>query len=78
MFGIKIAPTLWLKFMDQIPQGTDGVRCFFDNIIIQGSTKGETLHRLEEVLTIMKKYNLKLTKKKCKFPTLNQLIGTHS
>lgn len=39
MFYIKIAPALWLKFMDQILQEPDGVQCIIDDIVIQESTK---------------------------------------
>ncbi|XP_054283456.1 uncharacterized protein LOC129000518 [Macrosteles quadrilineatus] len=35
MFGVKVAPALWQRFMDKVLQGTDGVKCFFDDIIIQ-------------------------------------------
>lgn len=67
MFGIKVAPAIWQRFMDKILQGINGVKCFFDDIIIQGSTYIEALNRLKTVLRIMKQNNLKLNLEKCKF-----------
>jgi hypothetical protein len=67
MFGVKIAPNLWQKFMDRILQDLKGVKCFFDDIIIQGSTENELLERLREVLKKLKDNNLKLNKDKCIF-----------
>ncbi|XP_054272605.1 uncharacterized protein K02A2.6-like [Macrosteles quadrilineatus] len=67
MFGIKTAPALWQGLMDKILSGIDGVQCFFDDIIIQGSTESEALTRLESVLKVIRRHNLKLNKDKCKF-----------
>ncbi|XP_054287657.1 zinc finger protein 649-like [Macrosteles quadrilineatus] len=38
----------------------DGVQCFFDDILVQGSTYEETLLRLEKVLEVLQKHNLHL------------------
>lgn len=38
MFGVKIAPNLWQRYMDQSLQGIDGTACFFDDIALQEST----------------------------------------
>ncbi|KAK9743586.1 Reverse transcriptase (RNA-dependent DNA polymerase) [Popillia japonica] len=43
MFGVKVAPSAWQRFMDQILQDLDGVVCFFDDMAIQGKTPGELL-----------------------------------
>jgi hypothetical protein len=67
MFGVKVAPSLWQRYMDSILQGLDGVQCFFDDILIQGPTFEETLRRLRKVLEIVKKNNLRLNKDKSKF-----------
>ncbi|XP_063365892.1 uncharacterized protein K02A2.6-like [Cydia amplana] len=67
MFGVKVAPNLWQKFMDQLLQGITGVKCFFDDIIIQGSSEKELLARLRQVLQKLNENNLKLNKDKCHF-----------
>ncbi|KAL0881999.1 hypothetical protein ABMA27_001748 [Loxostege sticticalis] len=67
MFGVKVAPNLWQKFMDRTLQGIDGVKCFFDDIIIQGSCEKELLQHLKEVLDRLKENNLRVNKDKCHF-----------
>jgi hypothetical protein len=46
MFGVKTAPNVWQRFMDQLLQDLEGVTCFFDDVIVQGSTEDETKRRL--------------------------------
>ncbi|KAI5751278.1 hypothetical protein M8J77_006027 [Diaphorina citri] len=67
MFGVKVAPGLWQQFMDKLLQGVPGVQCFFDDIIIQGSTYDELLKRLKIVLDLIRAQNLTLNRDKCKF-----------
>ncbi|KAL0879388.1 hypothetical protein ABMA27_003149 [Loxostege sticticalis] len=67
MFGVKVTPNLWQKFMDRTLQGIDGVKCFFDDIIIQGSCEKELLQRLKEVLDRLKENSLRVNKDKCHF-----------
>lgn len=67
MFGVKVAPGMWQKFMDKIFQGLEGVQCFFDDIIIQGKSHEELLQRLRNVLDIIRSQNLTLNRDKCRF-----------
>lgn len=67
MFGVKVAPSLWQRFMDQLLLGLDGVKCFFDDIIIQGATEEQLLVRLKQVLQKLKEVNLRVNKEKCHF-----------
>ncbi|XP_059058843.1 uncharacterized protein K02A2.6-like [Achroia grisella] len=67
MFGVKVAPSLWQKFMDQLLQGLDGVKCFFDDIIIQGTSEDQLLSRLKQVLQKLKESNLRVNREKCNF-----------
>ncbi|XP_028177592.1 uncharacterized protein K02A2.6-like [Ostrinia furnacalis] len=67
MFGVKVAPSLWQRFMDQLLQGLRGVKCFFDDIIIQGSSESQLCQRLKEVLLKLKESNLRVNKEKCHF-----------
>ncbi|KAL1447396.1 hypothetical protein WDU94_003624 [Cyamophila willieti] len=67
MFGVKVAPGIWQKFMDSMLCEMDGVACFFDDIIIQGSTYEECFVRLSSVLKKLREHKLSLTKEKCVF-----------
>lgn len=67
MFGVKVAPALWQRFMDKTLNGLVGTQCFFDDIIIQGKTKEELLQRLRLVFYRLREKNLKLNREKCKF-----------
>jgi hypothetical protein len=53
--------------MDQTLQGLEGVGCFFDDIVIQGSTLQQTQDRLYAVLRQLRSKNLHLNKDKCQF-----------
>ncbi|XP_031355108.1 uncharacterized protein K02A2.6-like [Photinus pyralis] len=67
MFGVKTAPNIWQRFMDQLLHELDGVACFFDDIIVQGSTIEETMQRLRNVLKKLRDNDLHLKKEKCQF-----------
>jgi hypothetical protein len=58
MFEVKVAPNLWQKFMDRTLQGIDGIKCFFDDILVQGSDELQLLNRLQKVLARLKENNL--------------------
>lgn len=67
MFGIKVAPAIWQRFISQILDGIPGVCVFFDDIKIQGTSFLEHLSRVREVLSRLLKYGLKINKEKSKF-----------
>jgi hypothetical protein len=67
MFGVKVAPNIYQRFMDQTLQGLEGVACFFDDIVVQGSTLQQSYHRLCSVLDRIRGKNLHLNKTKCQF-----------
>jgi hypothetical protein len=67
MFGVKTAPAIWQKQMDQTLQGLEGVSCFYDDIKVQGSTFEETLVRLRAVFNRLRENGIRLNKEKCKF-----------
>ena len=66
-FGISIAPALWQKAMAQVLQGLPGVVCFIDDILVTGHTRNQHKENLQEVLTQIRQYGLRLKKSKCKF-----------
>ncbi|XP_045503822.1 uncharacterized protein LOC123700608 [Colias croceus] len=48
MFGVKIAPNVWQRYMDQTLQGLDGTACFFDDIALQGHSYIQLLQRIRK------------------------------
>ena len=66
-FGIKSAPEIFHRAMEQIIEGLDGVRVYIDDIMIWGSTAKEHNDRLSRVLERIQKFGLKLNKNKCEF-----------
>ncbi|XP_054274663.1 uncharacterized protein K02A2.6-like [Macrosteles quadrilineatus] len=67
MFGVKVAPLLWQRFMDKTLHNLEGVQCFFDDVIVQGSNREQLLRRLEQVFERLKLNDLRLNREKCKF-----------
>ena len=66
-FGIRTAPSIFQKTMDMILSGIPGVCCFFDNILIVGSTDAEHDARVRQVLQPLKQRGVRLKKDKCEF-----------
>lgn len=67
MFGVKTAPNIWQRFMDEnITNDLTGTQCFFDDIIVAGRTLPETIQRVHALLNKLRKFNLHLNKNKCK------------
>ncbi|KAI3373030.1 hypothetical protein L3Q82_023465 [Scortum barcoo] len=66
-FGIKSAPEIFHRAMEQIIEGLEGVRVYIDDIISWGSTLQEHNLRLYRVMERIQKYGLKLNKNKCEF-----------
>jgi len=67
MYGIAPGPTIWQREIEKILQGIPGVAIFFDDIVITGSTDEEHLTRLEEVLSKLHKFNVRINLEKSKF-----------
>lgn len=67
MFGVKVAPNVWQRFMDCILHDLQGVSCFFDDFVIQGGTYREMIHNLKAVLDRLRKHDLHVNKNKCQF-----------
>ena len=66
-FGVKIAPNEFHKFIDQFLDGLTGTAAYFDDIIVQGSTKEECYMRLIKVLDKLRQNNIHVNRKKCQF-----------
>ena len=66
-YGVALAPAIWQRAMDQIPQGIPGVFFYQDDIIVASCTPGEHLEQFMAVLKRLEEYGLKVNQEKCKF-----------
>ena len=66
-FGIASAPALFQKAMDSILQGVPNTICYIEDILVTGRSDKEHLKNLEEVLSRLRRYGLRLKKNKCAF-----------
>ena len=66
-YGIKNAPSIFQKAMDNLLKGIPGVKCLLDDVLIVGKTQDEALVRIKSVLKIIAGAGLRLKQKKCKF-----------
>ncbi|RXN15243.1 Retrovirus-related Pol poly from transposon opus [Labeo rohita] len=62
-YGVASAPSIFQAVMDQILQGLD----FLDDILVTASTKEEHIRKLDEVLTRLERYGLRVKLSKCQF-----------
>ena len=67
VFGITLAQAIWQHTMNQILEGTSGVSCILDNMIVTGESNAEHLANLEEVLQRLQHHGLRANKSKCEF-----------
>jgi hypothetical protein len=67
VFGITSAPAIWQRIMDQIPEGTSGISCILDDMIVMGKSDAEHMANLEEVLRRLHHHGLRANKSKCEF-----------
>ena len=63
--GIKSAPEVYQRRMEQVFEGIQGVKVIMDDIIMYGSNKEEHDTRLRNVLERARDNNLRLKKSKC-------------
>ena len=67
VYGVSSAPAIWQRTIEQILQGTDGVQCILDDMVITGENDDKYLENLEVVLSRLAQYNLRLNRHKCSF-----------
>ena len=66
-FGVASAPVIFQRTMDTILQGTPQVLCYLDDILITGASQESHLHNLEEVLSRLQEYGIRINASKCVF-----------
>lgn len=67
MYGIASGPPKCQREIEQILKDIDGVSVFLDEIKITAANDKVHLQRLEEVLTRLSKYNMRVNFEKCEF-----------
>ena len=65
-FGIKTAPSIWQRAMEQTLQGIPGMEVMLDDIIVTGKSDAEHLENLEAVLRRLAEKDLQINAKKCR------------
>ena len=66
-YGIKTAPSLWQRAVENVLSGIEGIHIYYDDILIAGRTIDEHNSRLGMVFERIKEYGLKLKRSKCSF-----------
>ena len=66
-FGVASALAVFQRAMDTILQGAAGVMCYLDDILVTGVSNTAHVRNLEEVLTCLKEYGVRLRKENCHF-----------
>ena len=66
-FGVKVAPAKFQECMDKILSGISKVFCYIDDILIATDSVEEHMAVLKEVLERLRKFNVKLNRRKCLF-----------
>ncbi|KAF6033960.1 hypothetical protein EB796_007734 [Bugula neritina] len=66
-FGISVAPALWQNAMEQVLMGIERVQVYYDDILIAGRTEKEHVKLLDQVMTRLEEYGLRLNEQKCMF-----------
>ena len=66
-FGIKTAPAILQRAMDETLSGLDGILAYFDDILIMGPTMEEHDKALRKALNRLEERGFKLKRAKCKF-----------
>lgn len=57
MFYFKVAPNIWQRLMNQMLAGIPGTTCFFDDMLVQGGSKEESLDNLSIVFLRLRNRN---------------------
>lgn len=67
MYGVNSAPAIWQREMENILGKIPGVSLFLDDIRITGPSDEIHMQRLERVLQLLAKANIRINESKCEF-----------
>lgn len=66
-YGIKTAPSLWQRAVENVLRGIEGIHIYYDDILVAGRNIEEHNRRLELVFQRIAEHGLKLKLAKCSF-----------
>ena len=66
-YGIKTAPQIFQRMMDEMLKGIEGVTCYIDDILICSNTETEHYDVLKQVLCRLQEHNVRARMNKCCF-----------
>lgn len=66
-FGVKSAPAIFQKLMDQLTAGLERVFCYLDDLIIASSSLQEHFQQLFQLFSRLNNYGLHIKPEKCHF-----------
>ena len=65
VYGVASAPSIFQHTMDTILQGIPKTYCYLDDILVQGGSYDECLRNVNQVLSRLNQFNVKLRPEKC-------------
>lgn len=78
-FGLSSSPAIFQRFMSQLLVNIEGVASFLDDIIVCGENEEVHDARLEQVLNLLQKHNVKINKGKTTLKTKAiEYLGYHT
>ena len=67
MYGVKTAPAIWQRYMDNLLKDIPGVCVFYDDIVVTAPNDTVHLSRIEEIIKRLAESNIRLNIEKSKF-----------
>ena len=74
-FGLRGAPAMFQRLMDQVTAGLEFTAAYLDDLIIYSTTWEEHVDHLRQIFTRLHEASLTVKPKKCQLPVY--LLGTH-
>jgi hypothetical protein len=66
-FGLKNAPVIFQRVMDQVLEGANFMKCYIDDVLMHSKGLLQHLAHLEELFNRLHEVNMKIHLKKCEF-----------
>ena len=74
-FGLRNAPSSWMKLLDSCLSGIDGIYTYLDDILVASQTEEEHINILHKLFQRLEENSMSLALNKCVFaqPTVEYL-----
>jgi hypothetical protein len=77
LFGLKNAPNIFQRVMDQVLEGANFLKCYIDDVLMHSKGLLQHLAHLEELFKRLHKVNMKIHPKKCEFVVTSVVYLRH-